>query len=232
MTTLEATLVPLPTFNENTQEHKKSQQFDQEILSLAYPQIGKWKSRSDWISDEERRLLAFSQCAYGEVEPDSIRKMIDFANLNQNDVFCDLGCGLGKVAIQVALESPVKKVIGIELAKQRYEIAKNAVSLLEKAGKLEKGRVTILHGDLTNFELWKEGTVLYSASTVYPELMIDVARAAHKLQGFRVLICDVCMLTSTGLEEMTKFLTIGSRCLRLKADWDLPKSVWCTFTKK
>ncbi|CAD7940382.1 unnamed protein product [Amoebophrya sp. A120] len=47
-------------------------------------------------------------------------------DVTANDVFYDLGSGLGKAVVQTALTTPVKRAIGIEFEPTRYDAAQNA----------------------------------------------------------------------------------------------------------
>jgi H3 lysine-79-specific histone-lysine N-methyltransferase len=40
-------------------------------------------------------ILAFSNEVYGEVKPSLVRQFIDIVNLSKDDVFIDLGSGIG-----------------------------------------------------------------------------------------------------------------------------------------
>lgn len=69
-------------------------------------------------------------------------KAIEFANLNKDDVLCDLYCGIGTIGIFASKH--VKQVYGIEIVKEAIEVAKenariNKVDNIEfTAGDVEK----------------------------------------------------------------------------------------------
>ena len=66
----------------------------------------------------------------------SFRKIFEFLNLNENDVFYHLGCGDGK-GIKIALqEFHVKKAIGVDNSKEKIQQAKN--ELLNKLNKKDE----------------------------------------------------------------------------------------------
>lgn len=50
------------------------------------------------------------------------KKAIEFANLNENDILCDLYCGIGTIGI--CASNNVKKVYGIEIVEEAIEAAK------------------------------------------------------------------------------------------------------------
>lgn len=74
--------------------------------------------------------------AYGEVSPEVLMKVLEQlpgGSLDQDDVFVDLGSGVGKVPLQVFLTSPVKKAAGVELAPLRHNHAVEALRGVSQA---------------------------------------------------------------------------------------------------
>ena len=61
---------------------------------------------------------------YGEATWSGVNQMIKhFRPLTKDDVFLDIGSGRGKMVLHMALQTPVKKCIGVELVKSRHEDA-------------------------------------------------------------------------------------------------------------
>lgn len=58
----------------------------------------------------------FSPEVYGETSYDLICQMIDQIDITSDDVFIDLGSGVGQVVLQMAASTPVKGCVGIEKA--------------------------------------------------------------------------------------------------------------------
>lgn len=58
----------------------------------------------------------FSPEVYGETSFEFISQMIDQIPIKENDVFIDLGSGVGQVVLQVAASTNAKLCIGIERA--------------------------------------------------------------------------------------------------------------------
>ncbi|KAL6062214.1 Nucleosomal histone H3-Lys79 methylase [Balamuthia mandrillaris] len=69
---------------------------------------------------------------YGEISVESVETLIEKTGMNEQDVFYDLGCGLGRVVIHVALSTDVKAAKGLELSKRRITFAKEAKKKLMK----------------------------------------------------------------------------------------------------
>ena len=59
--------------------------------------------------------MALSQ-VYGETSFDLICQMIDEINITKDDVFLDLGSGVGQVVLQMAAATPCKICLGVEKA--------------------------------------------------------------------------------------------------------------------
>ena len=55
------------------------------------------------------------------------KKAIEFANLNENDILCDLYCGIGTIGI--CASNKVKKVYGIEIVEEAIEAAEENVKI-------------------------------------------------------------------------------------------------------
>lgn len=53
---------------------------------------------------------------YGETSYDLICQMIDQINITKEDVFIDLGSGVGQVVLQMAAATPCKLCWGVEKA--------------------------------------------------------------------------------------------------------------------
>lgn len=75
-------------------------------------------------AEELNRYQAFSPDVYGETSFDLIAQMIDQINLTKDDVFMDLGSGVGQVVLQVAATSLCRVCIGIERAEVPAKYAK------------------------------------------------------------------------------------------------------------
>ena len=70
-------------------------------------------------------------------------------DIQANDVFYDLGCGSGKIVVQVALETNCLASKGIEIMKERVEVGNRALKQLQKiTGSRVSDRISIVHGDI------------------------------------------------------------------------------------
>lgn len=69
---------------------------------------------------------------YGEILFEGIEKILKKIQFNESDVIYDLGSGLGKVIVQIALQHSVKKLCGIELNARINEYAQRAKKMIGK----------------------------------------------------------------------------------------------------
>ncbi|MHB9134420.1 MAG: SAM-dependent methyltransferase [Armatimonadota bacterium] len=91
---------------------------------------------------------------YEPTDYDLIPPLLDYLELQPDDVFVDLGCGKGRVLV-VAARYPIRKVIGLELVPEIAEAARENMQRLTTQAPVE-----ILQGDAVDFDP-REGTVFY-----------------------------------------------------------------------
>lgn len=97
---------------------------------------------------------------YQATSPEMFRKMIECIHADLSPyTFVDLGSGKGRTLI-LASDFPFKSIVGVEFAKELHETAvKNLTTLSDSDQKYE--RVTLIHGDATEFEIPMREAVLY-----------------------------------------------------------------------
>lgn len=69
---------------------------------------------------------------YGEILYESAEKILSQLTMTQEDVFYDLGSGLGKVVLQVFLTTKVREVCGMELIPNLHQQASTALTNLRQ----------------------------------------------------------------------------------------------------
>ena len=82
----------------------------------------------------EFNLTTDGRDTYGEITQKGTDDLVRHfkKHFNNNTVFYDLGSGLGKMVLHIGLQYDIKKSIGIELSKERYQ---GAIDLKEKYAK-------------------------------------------------------------------------------------------------
>ncbi len=139
---------------------------------------------------------------YGEVLPDAFTETIlPFLALETSDVFYDLGCGTGKIVVQVALETHIRNANGIELMQNRVLEGERALKRLVTAypEELVYKHIRIVQGDIchppSDLNLM-DATVIFINNVLFPpELMFAVCELLGRMKSLKRIvttkkICD------------------------------------------
>lgn len=129
----------------------------------------------DLINPSGRKISHTRSLVYGELTWPGVERLAKALELGENDVFYDLGSGVGKVVIQVAMTVPVKKSIGIELTKTRYQGSVDALAQIKKQGLLIT-KCQFRNESLMDSSLG-DATAIYVASTCFTDsFMLKLTR--------------------------------------------------------
>lgn len=82
------------------------------------------------LSRQARLPRDAMEYTYGEIEFIPFIALLSLINPDENTVFYDLGCGVGKAVLACAMVYPVKQSIGIELFPELYQCACQQAQLL------------------------------------------------------------------------------------------------------
>jgi hypothetical protein len=108
-------------------------------------------------------------------------------DLQRDDVFFDLGAGIGKVVLLAVLGSEVGRAIGIELAPGRCALAERVLAQARRERLPGARRAQMRCADLLACEL-DEATVVYTCSTAFStRFMRKLARRLATLPRLRLL---------------------------------------------
>ena len=113
---------------------------------------------------------------YGEVEYLSLITFAQKINLNADDVFLDLGSGLGKICASILLGTACKEAIGIEASQQLHEQATVVLPGLSVFLEPEQKQIKLLHGNFLAPESLKyiqKATVVFINSTAFTSDLLD-----------------------------------------------------------
>lgn len=109
---------------------------------------------------------------YGEVYGSSIRDAMTSCgiNLNERDVFYDLGAGTGRVVAQIAYETACGQSIGVELGERRYQLSLKVLERLQgDQNSFAHKKMHYVKSDLTRFDWQSSVTCLYSCCLCFPD---------------------------------------------------------------
>lgn len=150
----------------------------EEIINNSYKDITGFG-----LNSEESALISSKggNATYGEIRFQSLQTLLDDLNLTSKDTFYDLGSGVGKVCMQVALVTPAK-AIGIELSKTRVTKAREALQRIEHDYHI-KPKVEFKEENIADVNL-KKSAVIFTCSTCFSEkLLNDIASKCKKTSG-------------------------------------------------
>ena len=101
---------------------------------------------------------------YGEITKSGTEKLLEVFHdyFNSNTIFCDIGSGSGKMVLHIGLVTNIKKSIGIELSKERYN---QSVNLKEKYAPNAK-HIEFHNNKFQSMDL-KDVTVVYVDNTAF-----------------------------------------------------------------
>ena len=103
---------------------------------------------------------------YGEVTEESTNGIVEyFKKYFDNDcVFYDLGCGLGKMVVHIGLQYNIKKSCGIEFSKERVSCA----NYIKETYCNENNTISFIEGDFLKIDIG-DAKVVYCDNTMYDE---------------------------------------------------------------
>jgi SAM-dependent methyltransferase len=128
------------------------------------------------LAKDEGRLQANRSTVYGELTTRGLGKLVTRLHLTRRDVFYDLGCGTGKVILEIAATVPLKKCVGIEIAKSRLMKAETVAGKVREQGLLKARQFELRHENFLNSD-FSDATVLYTCSTCFSDnLMKELTR--------------------------------------------------------
>jgi precorrin-6B methylase 2 len=151
-----------------------------------------YKEKSGYcINDNECASIKKSggDDTYGEITDEAVQIIINELKPTADDVFYDLGSGIGRMTFKMYLDSPIKKAIGVELSPTRHANAMHIKCELEKRGKIDKGRILEFRNEDMMKTSIEDATIIYLASTCLSnDFMKKITnRLAGLKKGLRVL---------------------------------------------
>jgi|TARA_B110001469_G_scaffold125030_1_gene139735 H3 lysine-79-specific histone-lysine N-methyltransferase len=113
----------------------------------------------------------FSHEVYGETNANLVQFVIDSQAITSDDVFVDLGSGIGQVVLQVAASTQCR-AFGIELMETPAQYA-NAygpafATELQRRGCGLRHETTLIHGDFMKFAQLSSATVIFINNFAFP----------------------------------------------------------------
>ena len=116
---------------------------------------------------------------YGEIEYDSFRTILSIAmvGMKQKKKFVDLGAGLGKACLWVALTTSFEEIVGIEVIRGLVDQSRGILGEFHKDMNKKSLHVGCLslnleHGDLSAEIEWEDADLIFANSTCFTEQLM------------------------------------------------------------
>jgi SAM-dependent methyltransferase len=119
---------------------------------------------SGTVGLEELGISAEGREEYKPIGWFTLRRILPRNIVTADDVFLDVGCGMGRAVLMAAAGYPFRRVIGVELSTQLVEIAQD--NLDRCRARLRCKDVVVVNADAVNYEIPDDVTVVFLYNTV------------------------------------------------------------------
>mmetsp|Transcript_37972 Transcript_37972/g.73572 ORF Transcript_37972/g.73572 Transcript_37972/m.73572 type:complete len:341 (-) Transcript_37972:365-1387(-) len=102
-----------------------------DMLRVVYGAVKEVPKRAK-ENDRKAANEAGTQLTYGEIDPRGVMMMAKNLSFKDADVLLDIGSGRGRVAVQAFDQYSFSRVIGVEVARERFDLCENAVDCYVK----------------------------------------------------------------------------------------------------
>jgi len=120
-----------------------------------------------WRSHASERSRHGDNWRYASIGYHNVRRILRVVRPGPEDVFYDIGCGMGRI-LCVAAQQPLRRCVGIELQEPLCEIARRNAARLRR----RKAPIEIVRGDATTVDL-SDGTIYFMFNPFGPETLRD-----------------------------------------------------------
>ncbi len=136
----------------------------------------------------------------GEIACDGVSRMLSaMEDVCDSDFFVDIGCGIGNVVAQVALETPVRMCFGVEVQEDVVALAKRVLRVHSKQHH-DLSKVSLSCCDIRSPQ-WHVGvrlgscTILYANNILFErdvDCVLEEFTCEHKRLRYVVLLKKIC----------------------------------------
>lgn len=114
----------------------------------------------------------------GELSPRGTSKLIGLCNLHPDDVFVDVGSGIGNIVAQVAIQTTAKLVIGLEMRAELVCLSRQLVADGKRAFPA-LSRIKLVEGDIAAEEVGE--SVITQATVIFANNLLFTPTANQAL---------------------------------------------------
>ncbi|MFM8455092.1 MAG: hypothetical protein ACKOAD_09120 [Gammaproteobacteria bacterium] len=159
-----------------------------EYLDSAYSDLTGFISYEAGEKEKHKEEKVF--LTYGEIKYESIDLLLSKIEITPDDIFCDLGSGIGKVVAQVFMKTAVKEAFGVvanplrsaSARKIQAQIQKDFPVLFEHGRSIDFYESNFLDTDISR------ASMVYTCSTCFSdELLQDIANMVDANPNIRCI---------------------------------------------
>jgi hypothetical protein len=184
----------------------KKSPFDKFIKKIYKHKTGYYAYTSEEKINQEKDFV-FS--IYGEILPPSIDYLLSIIKLTEKDTFVDLGSGIGKICLQVFMNSEVNKIYGIEVCEHRHSIALNALKRAKRESPIlfkKDKEILFIKENFLNFD-FSNATVLLMCSTCFNDDLMTIL--GNKINETATIRCAISLRQLCNIDRLTLFKKVN-----------------------
>lgn len=152
---------------------------------------------------------------YGEILFPSIYLLLSTLTLSDQDVFFDLGSGLGKAVLQIFLQSEVKEAYGIEIIPELHQQALIAAQRVQQDLPnfyMDERKLTFLLGSFLEIPLINASVVLIGSPCFSPDMLCQLGEIINNTASIH------SVLSLRPLPSLTRLSF--KKVVRVQCSWD------------
>lgn len=160
--------------------------------------------------------LSSTEYVYGEILPETFQIILEKAHVADNELFYDLGSGVGKAVLWAALSFPFKKAVGIELIEDIHQASKAVLKNYQEQVRpllpLEKQsqEVDFIQADFCEVDLSNADVLFIHATCFTDDTMNRLVRHLTSLKPGARVITATKHISSPAFELIhSKFYRMG-----------------------
>lgn len=205
--------------NPETEVTAEMQEFDkitEDYMTALYQGLSGFISYKP--GEKEEKIKEKIYLTYGEIVHSSVNTLIRYMpDISDQDVFYDLGSGIGKVPLHFFLKTPVKKACGVEASKLRndhavtiyHQVKSEFPELFEGARELNCIQKNFMEAGI------EDATIVYTCSTCFSEeLLAEIAGLLDRCPKLRYVI---------SLKELPLKILPFDKIIEIECTWDKTK---------
>lgn len=163
------------------------------------------------ISTAELGFTGTARSRYRPAGLTSLPRILRRREVGPNDVFLDLGSGMGRVVLQAALRYRFRRIVGVELSTRLHDIARcNVDRVRARLGP----EIVLVNADVLDYDVPDDVTVVFLYNpfgghifrTVVQRLLASVDRSPRSLRIIYGNPVEEAVLLATGRVEKVREL--------------------------